>query len=799
MEQQRKGPADEPDSAASSPPPGVKPEPPDGSTAPPPDSKYWPWLFGFLLIAGTLLAYLPAWRGGFIWDDDTHISENEVLRLARGLSDIWFQPGATCQYYPLSFTVFWADYHLWGLNPLGYHLQNLLLHGLVAVMLWQVLKRLEVRAAWLAGAIFALHPVNVMSVAWMTELKNTLSGALVLGAAWAYLRFAGLGVYETRTPAGKGWRYGLLALALFQLSMFAKTAVSFLPLTLLLLAWWKRGRFAWRWMWPLPVMLGIAAGMGLLTLHVEHIHGAAGDDFRMGLLERVLVSGRSFWFYLGKLFFPYPLTFIYERWQIDAGAWWQYAYPAAMAGLLGGLWWWRGRAGKGPWAAMMHFYVATSLLVLIQVLYMMRFTFVSDHWQYFGCMSVMALAAAGMDTALDFVMRGRRFVKWTVYGVLLSVLGVLTWRQCGMYRDVETLWRTTLDRNPDCWMAHSNLGDCFYKRGHIEEAMGHYRKAIQINPNYYEALSNVGLVLAGQGRWDEAIDNYRRALRVNPDFYKALNNLGLVLAAQGRWDEAIEHYQRAIRINPNSHEVLNNLGAALATQGRLDEAIEYYRRAIQVKPDYDNALNNLGLALAAQGRFEEAIEHYRKAIQVNPNFNSALNNLGFTLTARGRPEEAIECFHKSIQADPNHAETFVGLGIALAQSGRTREAAAQYREALKLNPDLAAVLNNLAWILAASPEAGLRDGAEAVQLAGRACELTQGQEPLFVGTLAAAYAEAGRFPEAAATAEKAAQLADRAGLSDLAAKNRQLLELYRAGKPYHEPLPLPAPSQNQTP
>ena len=276
-----------------------------------------------LLLAATLIAYWPALHGGFVWDDDAHITANQTLRSLTGLREIWLKPGATCQYYPLTFTVFWAGYHLWGLHPPGYHLLNVGLHGLAAVLLWQVLARLKVRGAGLAGAIFALHPVCVMSVAWMTELKNTLSGALALGAIWAYVRFAGLGVYGAKQDGGdegkgKGlgldWRYYVLALGLFQLAMFAKTAVSFVPVSLLLLVWWQRGRPGWRAVWPLLPMVGVALLMGEVTFYVERHTGATGKAYSLGLLERVLISGRSFWFYLGKLFFPHRLTFIYEHW-----------------------------------------------------------------------------------------------------------------------------------------------------------------------------------------------------------------------------------------------------------------------------------------------------------------------------------------------------------------------------------------------------------------------------------------------------------------------------------------------------
>jgi tetratricopeptide (TPR) repeat protein len=647
------------------------------------------WFKALLLFAMILAAYRPALQGGFVWDDDKHIYDNQTLRSLHGLWEIWFKPGATCQYYPLSFTGFWIGFQFWGLNPFGYHLLNVVLHSLVAVLLWQVLTRLKARGAWLAGAIFALHPVCVMSVAWMTELKNTLSASLALGAAWAYLRFAGLGVYERLEPGSKigrvtpgapvsaspatagawcralskeapaRWCFYAWSLVLFQLGFFAKTAISFLPVSLLLVTWWRRERLRWRDIWPLIPMLGCVVVMGGVTIYVErHSLGASGRKFTIPLIERILISGRSFWFYLGKLFFPHRLTFIYERWKIDAGAGWQYVYPLATAGLLAGLWGMRGRMGKGPFVALLHFYVCTSLLILLLVLYMTRYSFVSDHWQYFGCMSVVALAAAGITAMLDRLKKRRLFLEPAFCGALVAGLGMLTWRQAGIYLNPEKLWRDTLAKNPDCWLAHNNLGLLLENQGRMEEAMEHCQKAVQINPDYYESL----------------------------------NNLGAVLAARGRFDEAIENYSKAIQINPNSADTLKNLGNAFAIKGR----------------------------------FAEAIKNYRKAIQINPN----------------------------------------------------------HREAL----------NNLALLLATSPAAEFRDGAEAIRLAERACKLTHYGDPWFISTLAAAYAEAGRFPEAVTTAEMAEQLATTSGFETLAGKNRRLLELYRAGKPYHEP----APTRNES-
>jgi Flp pilus assembly protein TadD len=330
----------------------------------------------------------------------------------------------------------------------------------------------------------------------------------------------------------------------------------------------------------------------------------------------------------------------------------------------------------------LFFYVGTLFPVLgFMNAYGMRYSFVWDHWVYLSALGIIALVAA-------LVVRVAESLRTpaVVYGfaaIVLPVLALLTWRQAGMYTDKETLWRDTLVKNPDCWMAHNNLGHLLRNQGHIEEAMEHYQKAIQINPNDCEVLNNLGNALADKGRFDEAIENFRQAIRINPNFSEALDNLGIVLAAKGRLDEAIDNYRQAIKANSN------------------------------------------------------------------------------------RPE------------------TFFHLGMTLHQLGRTREAIAQYREALRLNPNLTGPLNNLAWVLAAGPDAGLRNGAEAVRLAEHACELTHYGDPMFIGTLAAAYAEAGRFDDAVATAQKARTVALAKGEKEIAAQDEQLLELFKSGQAYH--------------
>jgi tetratricopeptide (TPR) repeat protein len=682
-------------------------------------------------------------HGGFIWDDDVYVTNNPLLTAPDGLRRIWFTMDSPSQYFPLTYTVFRLERSLWGLNPAGYHWVNILLHAINAVLVWRLLKRLSVPGAWLAAAIFALHPVQVESVAWITELKSVLSLFFILLTLGCWLEFVG--------ERSRRFWYGL-ALGFYALALFSKTTACTLPAALLLILWLKTKPIDWRRLAQVVPFLALGLGLGLLTVWWERFHqGTQGKLFSLGWLERLLVASHALWFYAGKLFWPVNLTFSYPRWTIEPAQPSAYGWLVLGIGLGAAIYFTRRFFGRSVAVATL-FYVATlSPLLGFVMLYTFRYTFVADHYQYVASLGLIALAAAGITLAF----KTKPWLKLAVGGALLLTLGILTWRQAGIYRNQETLWRDTLAKNPDCWMAHINLGIYLHDRGHAEEAIENYRQAIQLNPNNPEALNDLGNALAAQGRLDEAIENYRKAIQLNPDYRDALNDLGNALAAQGRFDEAIKNYYKVIQLNPDFSTALNNLGHALTAQGRLDEAIENFRKAIQLNPNYADALDNLGVALADKSRFDEAIENYRKAIQVNSN----------------------------------RSETFFHLGMTLDQSGRTREAVAQYREALRLNPNLAGALNNLAWILATSSKAEFRDGMRAVQLAERACELTHYGQPLFIGTLAAAYAEAGRFPEAVTTAEKAAQLATNAGLKKVAEKNRQLLELYRAGKPYHEPAP----------
>ena len=312
------------------------------------------WIFGLLLIAATVFAYQPVWHAGFIWDDDFYVTNNPTLHDLGGLQRIWFEVGAVPQYYPMVHTTFWLEYHLWGLNPVGYHLINVLLHAITAILLWQVLLRLRVRGAWLAAIIFALHPVEVESVAWITERKNVLSAVFYFAAALAYLRFVAL--EEPGGPNRLRWYWYLGALVLFMAALLSKTMTCSLPAALLLVSWWKKGRVQRGEILPLLPFFVVGVGLGLMTAWIEKYHvGAQGAAWSLTFADRCLIAGRALWFYAGKLVWPAHLTFIYPRWKIEPEMWWQWLFPVAAVVVVAGLWLARRRIGKGPLVAVLFF------------------------------------------------------------------------------------------------------------------------------------------------------------------------------------------------------------------------------------------------------------------------------------------------------------------------------------------------------------------------------------------------------------------------------------------------------------
>lgn len=587
--------------------------------------RTWDWLFLAALFGAVFLAYQPAWNGGLLWDDAAHLTRAD-LRSWRGLWRIWVEPGATQQYYPLLHSAFWLQHRLWGDWPAGYHLVSLGLHFAAAALAALALRRLSIPGAYLAAAIFALHPAHVESVAWITEQKNTLSAVFYLGAALAWLRF------EERREK----RTYVLALVLFALALCSKTVTATLPAALLLLHWWKRGKPSWRRdVVPLLPFFVLGAAAGLFTVWVErNLVGARGAAFDLTIVERGLLAGRAAWFYLGKLAWPADLVFVYPRWNVSQGVWWQYLYPAAALAALAGLWILRKRM-PGALAGALFFLVTLFPALGFFDLYPFLFSFVADHFQYLASLGILALAAAGAARLLDGAQPAARRAGQGLCLAGVAVLAVLTFRQSRLYADRETLYRATLRGNPACWMAWNNLAGALISRGKAEEAMGLAQRALALRPDYPDAHNNLALALAGLGRSEEAIPHYRRALEIDPGYAEAQNNLGFALAARGEIDEAIAHYRAALRTDPGRAGIHYNLAMALIARGDTRAAATHLRRALELQPGSLEAHNNLGILLARSGRLEEAIEQFRQALAIQPDSADVRRNLDLALGFRG--------------------------------------------------------------------------------------------------------------------------------------------------------------------
>jgi tetratricopeptide (TPR) repeat protein len=623
------------------------------------------WLLALFLAASTFLAYQPVWHGLPLWDDWRHMTSPKLASLS-GLERVWLEPGITQRFDPLVDTAFWIEKKLWGAAPLGYHLISITCHVGAALLLVAVLRRLQIRGAWFAAAIFALHPVHVESVAWISELKNTLSGVVFLGTVLTYLRFA-----ENRTPSSYA-----TAMGLFVAALLGKTTAVVWPIGMLVILWWKRRILSWRRdVLPLIPFVAVALLDGWVALGIEReAVGSASAELRFSLAQRLVIAGHACWFYLGKLLWPVGLCPIYPRWQIDHLTGVDGLYPLGFLVLLAALWKLRNRS-RAPLAASLFFVGALSPLLGIFSFSYQRYSFVADHFQYLASQGVITLVASGSVWLQDRWRLVPRFAGIALCVAVLAMLAILTREHSRAFVDLETFARTTLVRNPDCWVAQDQLGLVFASERKLTEAIDLYNQALRANPKYGLGHYFLGSALQSQGHVEEAVQQYRQAIEWQPDLARPRYNLGCILASQGKFADAVKEYQEALRREPNASEVRNNLGIALASSGKLDDAIAQFRQAIELRPDFAEAHVNLGHALANRNQFAEAIQQYEEALRF----------------------------------DPKNASDHYVLATALANSGDLVQATEQLREAARLNPDLTDVHGALAKVL---EQQGLRDEAQ---------------------------------------------------------------------------------------
>jgi tetratricopeptide (TPR) repeat protein len=582
------------------------------------------WLWGLILILLVILTYTPVWQAGFIWDDDVHLTANPCIVGPLGLKDIWTTSAADI--CPLTLTTFWVEHALWGLGPLPYHLVNVLMHGACAVLLWRVLRGLRVQGAWLGAALWALHPVAVESVAWITEMKNTESGLFFLLSILFFVRWLRAKELDRRT--GGGWNYAL-TLLFAALAMASKSSAVILPVVLCLCAWWMERRWYWRNLARVAPIFLMSIAASALSIWTQGLALATVTypQWVRTWPERLATAGDAVWFYLGKLLWPHPLITIYPRWQIDATQWVSYLPLLAVIVILSIFW-----LKRELWSRACFFAFAYFMAALLPVLGLIdnpifRFSLVFDHFQYLASMGPLALAGTGLARFSDFIIPKKPWLQSTLCAGLLLILGLASWQRTWAYESQETLWTDTLAKNPNSWMGHCNLGVVLFQKGQVDDAVAHYRKALEINPNYVAAHYNLGNALFQNGQLDEALVQYQKAVEIGPNDAEAHINLGNALFQKEQLDEAVAQFQKALEINPNDAEAHYNLGNALFQNGQLDEAVAQFRKALEIDPNSFATHYNLGGTLFQKGQLDEAITQFQEVLRLKPDFRPAQDNL----------------------------------------------------------------------------------------------------------------------------------------------------------------------------
>jgi protein O-mannosyl-transferase len=581
------------------------------------------WFFGLGLFFAVVLIYLPVWWAGYFWDDEMLLTNNPCIVGPLGLKEIWTTSAAdVC---PLTLTTFWLEHAMWGLAPAPYHIVDVLLHASCAVLLGLVLRSLRVPGAWFGAALWALHPVEVESVAWITEMKNTESGLFFLLSILFFLKWIQARDLDKQPSAG---RHYILTLIFAALAMACKSSTVILPGVLGLCAWWTEGRWNWRTFARVAPIFFMSFAASILSIWTQHLQLVKDNDPQWVRTwpERLVAAGDAVWFYLGKLLWPQP-SLIYPRWEIDAMEWISYLPLLAVIFALFILW-----IKRESWSRPYFFAFAYFLVALFPVLGLVdnpifRYSLVFDHFQYLASMGPLALAGAGMVLGVDSVLSRRFWVQAALGAGVLMTLGALSCQRAWIYQNQDRLWTDILSKNPTCWVAYNNLGNALLQKGDLNEARIEFQKTLEINPNYADAHYNLGVTLLQMGQMDEAMVEWQKALEINPDMADGQADLGNALLQNGKTDEAIDHYQKALKINPNYADAHNNLGFALFRKGQTDEAIEQYQKALAINPQYSEAHDNLAQALLLKGQVDEAVVQLQEVLQLNPHDSNALTFL----------------------------------------------------------------------------------------------------------------------------------------------------------------------------
>ncbi len=646
-------------------------------------------LYLLALCLAVIVPYVPAMQAGFVWDDRIFL-EAGAVRDVSGIWQIWFSPSVIeneSHFWPLVYTTFWLEHKLWGFEPLGFHLVNIALHLANTLLVWRLMVRLAVPGAWLIAAVFAVHPLHVESVAWVMERKDLLSTLFYLAAFWTYINF-------TKTRRSGSY---LASLVLFGAGMLCKSIVVTLPAVLLLWHWWSSGRVTCGDLLRLMPFFLVALGIAAADMAFSRIREPISFDY--SLVERALIASQALWFYVGKLFWPLDLAIIYRHWKVDAAdpAAWLYLAGAAAVPVM--LWIYRGRLGRGPLACVVFFAVTLSpILGFIDFGYM-QYSFVAERYQYLGGLGIIVLVVAMATRSAGKWKGAGRWATLGLVGLLLVLMGTLTWRQANIYRDVITFNSHILALNPAARFAHVNLAKGLFDLGRLDEALAAAQIAVDKGAVPAEAHTALGATLAVMKRFEEAEHHLRRAVELKPGFMTPLHNLIEMYRRQGRYEDGLEAALIVIGQNPNSFVGQSSSGLMLLQLNRFEEAETYLRRAVELDPRNATNLQNLAEALRKQQRYEEAVEWYGKVIEADPDLVQAYAAMADTFIQIKRYDEAASTLERALGrfTDSIWRASLHNL-MGMAEEGRVdyEAAAEQYRLAYRSNSHFEEAVTRLA-------------------------------------------------------------------------------------------------------
>ncbi len=648
-----------------------------------------------ILVAS--VAYFPTLNNGFVCDDNFYIVQNKIVKNPDGLRLFWCAAKAM-DYWPLSDSSFWIEWHMWDMNPPGYHATNLILHITASLLIWILLRNLSIPGAYLAALIFAVHPVNVESVAWISERKNLMAMLFFLLSILWYLKYIGLArlpsSFVLRPLSFHFWYW--LSLTAFVCAMLGKGSVAFLPLLLLGIIWYlqsagavpastsmkiETSRFVRREIIRTAPFFLVAAIFAALNVWSQ-FHNTVAVIRDAGFWERLMGAGCVVWFYLYKAVLPLNLAFMYPQLRIEAGNLLCWLPLLAALVVTAVLWRYRNSWSRPFLAAWGFFCLALTPVMGFRDTLFMQISLVSDHYQYIALIGAIALASAGFSAWTSHARPAARRTAIALACLAAAVLVLATWRQCTLYRDDFTLFTDTVKKNPDCWIAYYDLGIITARDGSPAKAMEYFRKALKGSPDYVAVNYDMGNAYLDMGMLREAAENYLLVLQKRPDHAAAHYNLAKILEKTGRTQKALDHYRLAIRYQPDFPEALYNLGNIYESSGQYQQAIECYDQALRLNPDAYDVHNNLGIALAQLGRYREAIEQYRQSLAIKSNFEGHYN-LGLVLARTGRLPEAIEHYEQALLLSPDYCMAYVDLMSAYAETGQSSKAVATARIALE--------------------------------------------------------------------------------------------------------------------